>query len=70
MTGFRSESSIREFWDHCSGLEEWCDHPCLSREGVSRSRTKVAFDSRSSKKGYSRMMESLVLFFNILSSFN
>ena len=29
MTGHRSRTSIKRFWQHCVGLEEWAHHPCL-----------------------------------------
>lgn len=42
MTGNCTGAALKEFWDHCSTLEEWKDHPCLSDPSIDRSRTQVA----------------------------
>lgn len=34
MTGHRRPSSIESFWEHCSGLEEWRDHPALNDSNI------------------------------------
>ena len=41
MTGHRRPSSIESFWEHCSGLEEWRDHPALNDSNVKWSSSCV-----------------------------
>ena len=40
MTGYKSNQSIADFWDHCASHKEWADHPALV-SGVARDRDYV-----------------------------